>query len=150
MSQGCCACHLIHACDERFSSTLSPPFSSTSSSSHLSVISCTSLPHFFHFLEGRGEPVHSAEKGMDSLDDSYLPHKLHKQDFGGLLSSRVSRVLGPISRRRIADILPTYEVSRVSRPGLLVGFLLIFCSGLCSTENSHCRERSNVPCWMPR
>ena len=29
------------------------------------------LPHFFHFLEGRSEPVHSAKKGMDSLDDSY-------------------------------------------------------------------------------
>ena len=28
--------------------------------------------HFFHFLEGRSEPVHSAKKSMDSLDDSYL------------------------------------------------------------------------------
>ena len=42
MAQGCCACHLIHACDERFSSTLSPPFSFTSSSSHSSFIICTS------------------------------------------------------------------------------------------------------------
>ena len=29
------------------------------------------LPHFFHFLEGRSELVHSAKKGMDSLDNSY-------------------------------------------------------------------------------
>ena len=29
------------------------------------------LLHFFHFLEGRSEPVHSAKKGMGSLDDSY-------------------------------------------------------------------------------
>ena len=44
LAQGsrCCACNLIHACDERFSLTLSPPFSSTSSSSHSSSISCTS------------------------------------------------------------------------------------------------------------
>ena len=41
MAQGCCACHLIHACDERVSSTLSPPFSTTCSS-HSSFISCTS------------------------------------------------------------------------------------------------------------
>ena len=31
------------------------------------------LPHFFHFLEGRSKLVHSAQKGMDSTDDSYLP-----------------------------------------------------------------------------
>ena len=41
-AQGCCAFHPIHACDERFSSTLSPLFPSTSSSSHSSFISCTS------------------------------------------------------------------------------------------------------------
>ena len=38
----CCACHIIHACDERISSTLSAPFPSTSSSSHSSCIFCTS------------------------------------------------------------------------------------------------------------
>ena len=32
--------------------------------------------------------------------------KLHEQDFAGPLSSRASKVLGPISRYRIADILP--------------------------------------------
>ena len=37
-----CACHLIHACDERFSLTLSLPFFSSSWSSHSSFISCTS------------------------------------------------------------------------------------------------------------
>ena len=42
MAQGCCACHVIHAGDERISSTLSPPFPSTSSSSHSSSIFCTS------------------------------------------------------------------------------------------------------------
>ena len=36
-----------------------------------------------------------------------LLDKLHKQDFAGPVSSRASRVLGPISRHRVADILPT-------------------------------------------
>ena len=59
----CCACHLIHACDERFSSTLSPPFSSSSSSSHSSLISCTSS-----FTSGY-------------RDDSYsLTHTLQERD----------------------------------------------------------------------
>ena len=34
-------CHVIHACSERFSSTLSSPFHPTSSSSHSSSISCS-------------------------------------------------------------------------------------------------------------
>ena len=41
MAQGCCACHLMHeVCGSP--STWSPPFSSVSSSSHSSFISCTS------------------------------------------------------------------------------------------------------------
>ena len=63
--------------------------------------------------------------------------KLHKQDFAGPLACRASKVLGPISRHRVADILPHMKiVSRASRPGLLVGFLRILCNGLC-TEISH-------------
>ena len=65
---------------------------------------------------------------------------LHKQDFAGALSSRASRVLGPISRHRVADILLQMKlVSGASRPGLLVGFIRILCNGLCTgTKISHC------------
>ena len=56
----------------------------------------------------------------DTLDDvppskkqklaaGLLPAKLHKQDFAGPLSSRASRVLGPISRHRVADIPAPHE-----------------------------------------
>ena len=36
-----------------------------------------------------------------------LLDKHHKQDFAGPLSSRASLVLGPISRYRFTDILPS-------------------------------------------
>ena len=50
-----------------------------------------------------------------------LLDKLHKQDFAGPLACRASKVSGPISRHRVADILPHMKiVSRASRPGLLV------------------------------
>ena len=46
-----------------------------------------------------------------------LLDKLHKRDFAGPLSSRVLRVLGPISRHRVVDILHNMKsVSRASRP----------------------------------
>ena len=62
-----------------------------------------------------------------------LLDRLHKQGFAGPLPSRASKVLGPISRYRVPDILPHMKlVLRASRPGLTVGFLRILCSGLCT------------------
>ena len=70
-----------------------------------------------------------------------LLYKLRAQDFAGPLSSRITRVLGQISRHRIADILPFLKrVSRASRPGLLDGFLRIFCNGLCTAQRFHTAE----------
>ena len=63
---------------------------------------------------------------------------LHKQDFDGPISLRSSKVLGPISHHRIADILPHMKhASRASRPGIAVGFLRILCNGLCTAERFH-------------
>ena len=66
MAQGCCACHLIHAFD--LESSIPFLFLILSFISYLLHF----LPHFFHFFEGRSEPVHSAKKEMDSTDESYF------------------------------------------------------------------------------
>ena len=74
-----------------------------------------------------------------------LLDKLHKQDFAGPLASRASKVLGPISRHRVADILLHMKsVSRASRPGLLVGFLRILCNGLCTAQRFHTDEHDHT------
>ena len=87
--------------------------------------------------------------GDDTLDEvprnkkqkvatSLLLDKMRTQDFAGLIACRASRVLGPISRHRVADILPHMKkVSCASRPGLLVGFLRILCNGLCTARRLH-------------
>ena len=92
----------------------------------------------------------------DTLDDvspskkqkvatGLLLDKLHKQDFAGPLSCRVSRVLGPVSRHRVADILPRMKnVSRASRPGLTVGVLRILCNGLCTAQRFHTDEHDHT------
>ena len=50
----------------------------------------------------------------------------------------VSRILGPITRFRIAEILLQMKLaSRASRPRLTVGFLRILCSGLCTVQRLH-------------
>ena len=57
-----------------------------------------------------------------------LRDKLLAQDFAGLVSLRASRILGSISRFRVAEILHRRKLaSRASRPGLIVGFLHSFC-----------------------
>ena len=74
-----------------------------------------------------------------------LLDKLQKQDFAGPLSSRASRVLGPISRHRVADILPHVKlVSRVSRPGLTVGVFRILCNGLCTAQRFHTEKHDHT------
>ena len=80
-----------------------------------------------------------------------LRDKLCEQDFAGLVSLRASKVLRPISRYRIADILPHMKlVSRASRLGLTVGVVRIHCNGLCTAQRFHTEDyEQNVSCWMP-
>ena len=74
-----------------------------------------------------------------------LLDKLHEQDFAGPLSLQASKVLGPISRYRVADILPRMKlVSRASRPGLTVGVLRILCNGLCTAQSFHTEEHDHT------
>ena len=74
-----------------------------------------------------------------------LLDKLHRQDFAGPLTCRASKVLGPISRHRVADILLHMKiVSRASHPGLLVGFLRILCNELCTAQTFHTVEHDHT------
>ena len=89
--------------------------------------------------------MESRKKKKQKIATVLLLDKLHKQDFAGSLSSRASRVLGPISRHRVADILLHMKsVSRASRPGLLVGFLRILCNGLCTAQTFHTEEHDHT------
>ena len=74
-------------------------------------------------LDRTGTLDEAPQNNKQEVATGLLLDKLHKQDFAGPLSSRASKVLGPISRYRVADILPRMKlVSRASRPGLIVGF----------------------------
>ena len=56
-----------------------------------------------------------------------------------------SRVLGPISRYCVADILLHMKlVPLASRPGLIVGFLRILCHGLCTAQRFHTEEHDHT------
>ena len=84
-------------------------------------------------------------KKKQKVATGLLLDKLRAKNFAGLLSGRTARVVGPISRHCIADILPHLKrVSRASRPGLLVGFLRILCNGLCTAQRFHTAENDHT------
>ena len=66
-----------------------------------------------------------------------LRDEIRKQDFAKPVALRVSKIFGPVSRFRIAQILPhNCHASRASRRGLTVGFLRNLCNGLYGTKIS--------------
>ena len=89
-------------------------------------------------LEHSGKLDDSPQDKRQKVATALLRDKLLAQDFAGPLSSRASRILGPISRFRVAEILPHMKLaSRASRSGLTVGFLRILCNGLCTAQKIH-------------
>ena len=92
----------------------------------------------------RNDTLNEVPKNKQKVATGLLLDKLH-QDFAGPLSSRASKILGPISRYRVADILPHMKlISRASRPGLIVGFLHIQCNGLCTAQRFHTEEHDHA------
>ena len=113
--------------------------------------SWTQLYSYFRSLSHLGERISCSllddvpQNKKQKAGTGLLLDKLHKQDFAGPLACRASRVLGPISRHRVADILHHMTiVSRASRPGLLVGVLRILCTGICTAQRFHTEEHDHT------
>ena len=80
-------------------------------------------------LDRDGKLGEAPQNKKQKVAIGFLCDKLFEQEFAGPISLRASKVLGPISRYRVADILPHMKlVSRASRPGLTVGLLRILCN----------------------
>ena len=56
-------------------------------------------------LDHDGKLDEAPQKTKQKVAAGLLCDKLHEQDFAGLISLRASKVLGPISRYRVGDIL---------------------------------------------
>ena len=81
------------------------------------------------------------QKQKQKVATGLLCDKLYEQYFAGPICLRSSKVLGLISRYRIANILHHMKfVSRASRLGLTVGVLRIFCIVQCTTQRFHTED----------
>ena len=96
-------------------------------------------------LDHHGKLDEAPQNKKPKVATGLLRDKLYEQDFAGPISLRASKILGPISRYRVADILPHMKlVSRASRPGLAVGILRILCDGLCTALRFHTEEHDHT------
>ena len=76
-------------------------------------------------LDPDGKLDEASQDKKQKVATGLIRDKQHTQDFAGPISLRASKVLGPISRYRIADILHHMKLaSRASRPGLT----FVFCA----------------------
>ena len=83
-------------------------------------------------LDHSGKLDDSPQDKRQNVATALLRDKLLAQNFAGPISLRASRILGPVSRFRVAEILHLMKLaSGASCPGLAVGFLRIICKGLC-------------------
>ena len=96
-------------------------------------------------LDHDGKLDEVAQDKKQEVATSILCDKLQTQDFAGPSSLWASKVLGPISRYRVADILLHMKLaSRTSRPGLTVGFLRMLCNGLCTAQRFHTEDYEQI------
>ena len=96
-------------------------------------------------LDGDGKLDEALQNKKQKVATGLLRDKLYEQDFAGPISARASEVVGPISRYRVADILPHMKlVSRASRLGLTVGVPRILCNGLCTAQRFHTQEHDHT------
>ena len=93
---------------------------------------------FVRRLDPTGTNDDSPHGKKPKAPTALLRDEIRKQDFAKPVASRASRILGLVSRFRIAQSLPQMcHASRVSRPGLTVGFQRIFCNGLRTAQRFH-------------
>ena len=85
-------------------------------------------------------PQNKKQKAATAL----LRDKLYEQDFAGPISSHESKILGPISRFRIVEILPHMKlVSRAARSGLTVCFYVSFAMGCARHKDFALKEKNS-------
>ena len=79
-------------------------------------------------------PVIRSKKAATAL----LRDAIQIRDLAVPIAARASRILGPISRRLMEQIIPKIcYAARASRPGFAVGILRVSCTGMCKARRFH-------------
>ena len=90
--------------------------------------------HLDHAGRIADSPSDKKQKAARALLRDAIP----KRDFSPPIVTRASKILGPISRHLMAQIIPMIcNAARASRPGLAVGILRVLCNDMCTAHRFH-------------
>ena len=85
-----------------------------------------------------GNVIDSPRHNMKKAATIFLSNTTQKREFSLPTARRASKVLGPISRHSITQVLSMVcAASRASHPGLAEGVLRVLCNGVCSSKRFH-------------
>ena len=98
-------------------------------------------------MDRAGRSADSTSDKKQKAATALLRDTIPKRDFALPIATRASKILGPISRHLMAQIIPMMcTAARASRPGLASGILRVLCNGMCvakrfyvDDEEQHCR-----------
>ena len=99
-------------------------------------------------IDRTGQITDSPGCKIQDVATTFLCDTTQKRDFASPITTRASKILGPISGHLMAQIIPMIRnAAQASRPGLAVGILRVLCNGmytakrfLADTEEPTCRE----------
>ena len=90
--------------------------------------------HVDHACRIAGSPSDKKQEAATAL----VRGTIQKRDCAIPIAARASRILGPIWRHLMAQIIPVNcTAARACRPGLGVGILRVLCNGMCTAQRFH-------------
>ena len=89
-------------------------------------------------MDGADRIADSPSDQKQKAAATLLRDAIQIRDFAVPIAPRASRILGPISRRLMEQIIPKIcNAARVSRPGFAVGILRVLRNGMCTAKRFH-------------
>ena len=93
---------------------------------------------YVRHLDHAGRIANSPSDKKQKAATALLRDAIQKRDFSWPIATRASKILGPISRHFMAQIIPMIcNAARATRPGLAVGILRVLCNCMCTAQRFH-------------
>ena len=88
------------------------------------------MRHLDHTSKIADSPSDKKQKGATA----FLRRTIQIREFAGPIAARASKILGPVNRHLMAQLVPMMRDAARASPGLAVGILRVLCNGMCMAQ----------------